>query len=274
MKRDSSDGIIQRQLKTTRRKGGDNVASLNPKKALQCPNCGANVVEDAVRCDYCRSVLTLAACPFCFGAVFKGMKHCPNCGKAIDRHDATSSLKSMCPCCELLLKPADIGGTRISECDICGGIWLDTASFQKICESREQQERVMIYNPSTDSAKPQTEIRAGKFYIPCPECGELMNQKNFAGCSGVVIDVCKAHGIWFERQELQRIVNFIQDGGMHKARERELAKLKEEQNNLNALKYSQDHDQISIFQESSRQILSEDRSLIDAIYDIAKKILR
>jgi len=252
------------------------MADISAKKSLQCPNCGASVAEDSARCAYCRSVLTITACPSCFGAVFKGMKHCPNCGSPVERSKADSSRKLLCPRCEVLLTAADIGGTRIHECERCGGLWLDTATFQKICEDREQQERFLFYREPTEPAKLQSEIRGRKFYIPCPECGELMNQKNFAGCSGIVIDICKEHGIWFERTELQRIVNFIRDGGLIKAREMELAKLQAEQSNLKAMKYGQTLESVSLMRDASTPTkdLSEGQSLVDVLYTIAKRFLR
>ncbi len=59
-----------------------------------------------------------------------------------------------------------------------------------------------------------------------------MNQKNFSGCSGVVLDWCHDHGSWFDRSELHQIVAFIRDGGLRKAREREQLRLKEQEENL------------------------------------------
>jgi hypothetical protein len=59
-----------------------------------------------------------------------------------------------------------------------------------------------------------------------------MNRLNFAGCSGVVIDWCKAHGSWFDYRELQQVVTFIQEGGLKKSREREKARLEEEAHRL------------------------------------------
>src|SRR5438477_453057 len=56
-------------------------------------------------------------------------------------------------------------------------------------------------------------------YIPCPDCKSLMNRRNFAGVSGVIIDTCKNCGVWLDNQELNRIVRFIEAGGMDRARE-------------------------------------------------------
>jgi Zn-finger nucleic acid-binding protein len=48
-----------------------------------------------------------------------------------------------------------------------------------------------------------------------------MNRINFAHCSGVIVDVCKGHGTWFDRDELSKIVQFIRSGGLEMARQKE-----------------------------------------------------
>jgi len=48
-----------------------------------------------------------------------------------------------------------------------------------------------------------------------------MNRINFARCSGVVVDVCKGHGTWFDRDELHEIVEFIRSGGLDVSRQKE-----------------------------------------------------
>jgi Zn-finger nucleic acid-binding protein len=59
-----------------------------------------------------------------------------------------------------------------------------------------------------------------------------MNRQNFARVSGVLIDVCKGHGVWFNQGELRRIVEFIRAGGMDKARAREKADLQDQRDRL------------------------------------------
>lgn len=56
-------------------------------------------------------------------------------------------------------------------------------------------------------------------YLPCPRCRQLMNRKNFALRSGIIVDVCAEHGTWFDANELHHIVQFIRQGGMTTARE-------------------------------------------------------
>ena len=69
-------------------------------------------------------------------------------------------------------------------------------------------------------------------YVPCPVCHELMNRVQFAHCSHVIVDVCKPHGTWFDKDELRRAVQFIRSGGLDKARMQQLEELKDEQRSL------------------------------------------
>ncbi len=123
-----------------------------------------------------------------------------------------------------------IGSTAVRECERCLGLWLDVASFEKLCADREQQSIVL----GTASRAPTSAVgETSKVkYVPCPECLQLMNRINFARCSGVIVDICKGHGIWFDRDELSRIVEFISGGGLEAARAREKAEIKEERRRL------------------------------------------
>jgi len=48
-----------------------------------------------------------------------------------------------------------------------------------------------------------------------------MNRNAFGRVSGVIVDVCRKHGVWFDAGELAEVVRFIEAGGMARARERE-----------------------------------------------------
>lgn len=64
-----------------------------------------------------------------------------------------------------------------------------------------------------------------------------MNRVNFAKYSGVIMDVCKEHGTFFDRDELRRIVTFIREGGLEKSREKERERLVQEQQRLQRLQH-------------------------------------
>jgi Zn-finger nucleic acid-binding protein len=54
-----------------------------------------------------------------------------------------------------------------------------------------------------------------------------MNYKSFSRGSGIVLDWCRDHGTWLDRQELQQIFAYIRSGGLQRSREREQRDLDE-----------------------------------------------
>ena len=47
-----------------------------------------------------------------------------------------------------------------------------------------------------------------------------MQRRNYATASGVVIDICKEHGIWFNIKELDAILKYIRSGQLLKNQEK------------------------------------------------------
>jgi Zn-finger nucleic acid-binding protein len=131
------------------------------------------------------------------------------------------------------MKPVTIGATAVRECVKCEGLWLEVRAFEKICADREQQAAVLGAASPAPTQSAQDGVNKVS-YVPCPECSQLMNRINFARCSGVIVDVCKGHGTWFDRDELSRIVEFIHGGGLEAARGREKAQLDEARRELEA----------------------------------------
>jgi Zn-finger nucleic acid-binding protein len=103
-------------------------------------------------------------------------------------------------------------------------LWVGTEVFQEICSNQEKQTAVLGLPTSLEPHQVNT---SGVRYVPCPVCRTLMNRVNFANCSGVIIDVCRSHGSWFEREELHRIVSFIRAGGMDRSRRNQIAEFEE-----------------------------------------------
>jgi hypothetical protein len=57
----------------------------------------------------------------------------------------------------------------------------------------------------------------------------MMNRLNFGRLSGTVVDVCKGHGTFLDEGELHLIVSFIQQGGLDRARQRQIDELKDQE---------------------------------------------
>ncbi|NWG13265.1 MAG: zf-TFIIB domain-containing protein [Acidobacteria bacterium] len=203
------------------------------KGLYNCPNCGAAGAPAAQLCSYCGSSLASDVCPACFGAVFHGMKHCPSCGAEFTKADRKSPSSLRCPRCNKPFEARTLGKHRLQQCPGCGGLWVDLHAVERICADHEDREAVLAMPAAKNSAPAESpRLPKGRVYVPCPVCRKLMNRRSFTGGSGVVVDSCKQHGIWFDRGELARIISFIRSGGMKKAREWEKAKIEDARQQL------------------------------------------
>jgi Zn-finger nucleic acid-binding protein len=198
-------------------------------ETLNCPNCGAASSTAAPVCQFCGSRLATIACPSCFAMMFIGSKHCQRCGAAAATPEVKDAKDRKCPRCHTEMALVTIGATAVLECERCLGLWLDVASFEKICADREQQSAVLGAATHAQTAAHET---SKVNYVPCPECSQLMNRLNFARCSGVIVDVCKQHGTWFDCDELSRIVEFIHGGGLNASRAKEKIEIAEQREQL------------------------------------------
>jgi len=205
---------------------------------LSCPQCGAAADANAVRCAHCKAQLQTAACPRCFGFNFVGAKHCSRCGAQLFARTPTPAPDSAavdgearpCPRCRTPLQLFAVGDVFLEECGRCAGLWVDVASFQKVV-ARHEQRAAFVGLGAPGVVAERSAVDTSR-YVPCPACGAIMNRVNFARCSGVIVDVCKPHGTWFDADELQRILAFIADGGIDRARAREEEALEAERRKL------------------------------------------
>ena len=189
---------------------------------LNCPMCGASAATDATQCAHCHARLATIACPSCYGMLFLGSKFCPHCGEKAARLAEPDDLQRQCPSCHIDLTALALGPSKIHECPQCTGLWVDVETFQQICADRDQQAAVLGGATPDPLATPLLTTLDEVRYRPCPICRALMNRLNFSERSGVIIDVCRGHGTWFDRDELRRIVEFIRAGGLEAARARDL----------------------------------------------------
>jgi Zn-finger nucleic acid-binding protein len=192
-------------------------------ETLNCPMCGAAASSDSPQCEHCGARLATVACPSCFGMMFVGAKFCSHCGAKADRTEVAAETHELCPRCRVEMGAVLIGQTHLEECPKCEGIWADADSLQKICADREQQAAVL--GMATALPAESVPFEEHIHYIPCPICKGLMNRVNFAHCSQVVVNVCRQHGTWFDKDQLRRIVEFIRAGGIEKSRSQEIEDL-------------------------------------------------
>jgi Zn-finger nucleic acid-binding protein len=190
---------------------------------LACPHCGAGVSPNATTCEYCAAELLLKSCPRCLSRVFHGYKHCPGCGAELDVAATGTELKEMpCPRCEKPLRARMVGDIVIDECGQCAGLFLDQIAIKRVVTDRAQSRADALLGALPRAETAVLPKPGERMYVKCPSCRNLMNRKLFAAGAGVIVDVCRSHGTFFDAGELPQIIEFVMQGGLEAASKKEL----------------------------------------------------
>ena len=204
---------------------------------LNCPNCGAGVAPTSHGCEFCRAELLVRACPRCFARIFHGHHHCPHCGVEVvtpaqaDLDGGTHPRR--CPACDSApdMTARLVGGVLLDDCGACHGIWLDVAAVERVVRERGAESLAPLRELGQSAPVPGAPAPAAaprRMYIKCPDCGAVMNRVNFGRRSGIIVDVCRGHGTWFDSTELPRVIAFVMGGGLEEAQRRQLEEMKQE----------------------------------------------
>lgn len=209
-----------------------NEVELDSDLVLHCPSCGAAVKRGVQRCDYCDAHLDFSRkgktihCPNCFLTTPADGQFCVHCAKPTKGLVAEGKVLEdrLCPRCDVPMRGLDMGGFSVIQCAECSGLFVPHETFEMMQEARD----AAIFSAqgiARTPIEPEEEIR----YVRCPVCLKMMNRTNFARISGVIIDSCRDHGIWFDPGEVEKIMNFIAKGGLQKAKAVEVERLKSEE---------------------------------------------
>ena len=143
------------------------------------------------------------------------MRYCPHCGGEYRRSPSRSA--AICPNCGVSLANHAYRGNDLDLCPKCGGLWLDNSEFKRLTSLRDVYQDDSI--PLEFHRPPvQKEVK----YLKCPLCDALMIRRNFKRISGVIIDICRDHGVWLEAGELEQIRAFIANGGLDELRDKQI----------------------------------------------------
>jgi Zn-finger nucleic acid-binding protein len=195
---------------------------------LACPHCGAGVAPSGSRCDHCSAHLLVKACPRCTARVFHGHKHCPGCGTelGVAATEATHADRP-CPRCTTGLHARRVGDVVIDECAACLGVFLDHIAIKRVIVDRAQARAEALLGALPRCETAALPAAGQKMYLKCPLCSTVMNRKLFAAGSGVIIDVCRNHGTFFDAGELPLIIDFVMNGGLDQAQKKEIERMRE-----------------------------------------------
>ena len=191
---------------------------------IRCSSCGSAREKGRNHCGYCDADFTIherdlnTVCPKCLARVSDTAKYCQHCATELTGEHVVEDFSQLaCPLCgpQRLLSNRRLGQEQVSvlECSICAGLWLGSDAFERLRKrvlSETAEERALLRHKPQPS---QLRRQVGPMYRPCIYCGKSMNRQQYARRSGVIIDVCRDHGIWFDARELQQILDWTARGG-------------------------------------------------------------
>lgn len=164
---------------------------------------------EATTCGFCRAPLATQRCAACYHMNAFSSLNCTGCGHELGLVPVAEQCSIPCPSCSddtprTLCKFKD-GAHYLYDCQRCGGQFAPHALVLELARRTTRLSRVPTSPTDTPNA-----VR----YLACPTCNVLMNRKNFGGNSGIVVDVCAAHGVWFDRGELPKVIAYIEADGL------------------------------------------------------------
>lgn len=201
---------------------------IHDAAVVRCSACGAPREEGEAACRFCGADFTLherdlhTICPNCMARVSDRARFCHHCAQPLlPAGDAGEPVDLECPACgngrPMTTRRLGEAGFTVLECPRCAGLWLSSEEFQLVLE------KVRTSLPAVDSlpvpsaaAGPGTNPLPGPtttLYRPCPTCKKLMHRRNFGRKSGVIVDTCRSHGVWFDAHELDGILRWMRAGG-------------------------------------------------------------
>ncbi len=115
-----------------------------------------------------------------------------------------------CPRCNgpTVKKPYE--AVEIDSCLKCSGIWLDKGELEKVISVKQEKFAPEFVTKTLSQAVAGIPKSESSNSIECPVCQSSTRCINYNYGSGVIINICADHGIWFDSGELQRIEVFME----------------------------------------------------------------
>ena len=164
-------------------------------------------------------------------------------GRLIFEEKKESALQ--CPACNAFMKKVVRADITVDECPSCRGCWYDRSELEQLLrknksdleaqaqeEPQEEPEAPQIEEPygwqgmrksqigqplprkpppkrqSTRNSQSKISTPFNAAYRRCPHCKDMMNRSNYLK-SGIIVDVCRKHGVYLDQGEFDDLHQFM-----------------------------------------------------------------
>jgi len=166
------------------------------RQVLTCPHCGAPLPPAAIR--------EIVTCAFC-GTASTPHHDAPVVATNVQTATIPATPSNLaCPRCKQRLFEGRVSDCVLLGCGACGGIWLDNDGAQRAVKTLDQK----IEEMSQRAASHATDRPALEPRIDCPVCKKRMPRVH-VGRAAIALDICAAHGTWFDRGELETVMEAL-----------------------------------------------------------------
>jgi Zn-finger nucleic acid-binding protein len=168
-----------------------------------CAGCGAGLPPEAARapvtCAYCGA--TSAPAPQVVERVVERIVVvAPQVAPG-----APAEARVHCPRCAAGLVERRIGPGLVAGCKTCGGLWLETSVVERLRATHDDALETELRRPfGVVIALGPTPNRHAN--ISCPVCSGPLHRVEVPDTIHS-IDVCEAHGTWFDARELPIVID-------------------------------------------------------------------
>lgn len=148
---------------------------------IVCPECGGPLPAEAVR-----AAVT-----------------CERCGHASAPVTQAAPAQPTCPRCKASLFEGNAHGVMVLGCGICGGIFLDNEGSTRITRAPDDVIAGLAARARDRAVMASVDTRPKD--LSCPSCSAPMRRVLARGF--VEVDYCASHGTWFDRGEVNRVMD-------------------------------------------------------------------
>ena len=251
------------------------VPQAHDAAVVRCSSCGAPREGTEPACRFCGAELTLherdldTICPGCMARVSGQARFCHHCGNPVLAGQAAAGESGYrCPACEgerpLASRRLGRANMALFDCSSCGGIWIEKEIFEVLADRARAGHLPEGFGggaPSPTEMPPAPATAQPLRYRPCVTCGALMSRRNYGRKSGVIVDVCARHGLWFDLHELDSLLRWIREGGEARAeklqREQEKMEIRQQRLGESLQPWNQPESERTIFSRHRSGVMGE-----------------
>jgi len=164
----------------------------------RCQACSAPLEPDCNICHYC------------------GVRNDIDLHGKIDFSVQEDISNRVCPHCTIPLQTINLysdGSLQIERCQKCYGLFFDPGEIEAVLENSVSGVKIINRKLLTAINQERSQHWQKVRYLKCPVCQQFMRRINFGYRSGVVIDQCKAHGVWLDNGEISHLMEWKKAGG-------------------------------------------------------------